>query len=327
MKTKPTLKKIRIIARTHVGMQRSNNEDYHGYSTDIFNNEDWHFYEESAIKTNKNPYIMVVADGMGGLEMGEEASRIAVETTKQFSFDNAKEISEATQSELDSLFKKLFADINDEILKFAKENGKTEGELGTTLVIVLVINNEAQIYWIGDSRAYMFRKGKLQLLTKDHSYVQELVDSGKLTYEQSFFHPESNIVTKYMGDYKNTPVPSHTKQNLEDGDIVLICSDGLNGMLQDKDIEDIFYSSDDLSGICQKLIDDANTLGGNDNNTIILNSFGDFHKHRPKINPNKQLNNGKLQTETRIVNNFIKKMHKTTTNNKICCKFVQNEIK
>jgi PPM family protein phosphatase len=267
MESKTLKSKFGIVSRTNVGMVRSNNEDFHGYSTNIFE-KDWHFYEESVVPVNEKPILLVVADGMGGLEMGEEASRIAVETTKKYFFDNAEEIVKNI-TVLNQKMNLLFTEINNEILDFAKQSNN-EGQTGTTLIISLIIKKKAYIFWIGDSRAYLFRNGSLKPLTKDHSYVQELVDKGKLTYEQSFFHPDSNIITKYMGDPKNTPKPSYVEIALEKGDVLMLCTDGLNGMLQDKDIESVFYESDDLKQICEKLIDNANEVGGNDNNTIIL---------------------------------------------------------
>ncbi|MDD3877274.1 MAG: protein phosphatase 2C domain-containing protein [Bacteroidales bacterium] len=277
MKSSTLSGKIGIVARTSVGMVRQNNEDFHGYSTNIFDKENgWHFYDTSVVEQNKQAVLLVLADGMGGLEMGEEAARIAVETTRDMAYNNAEKITQNIDN-LKPHFNDIFAGVNSAILKYAKEQNKV-GDLGTTLIIVFIINNAAHVFWIGDSRCYLLSGGSLKPVSKDHSYVQDLVDQGKITYEQSFFHPESNIITKYMGDPKQTPIPSYTKVNLQEGDLLLLCSDGLNGMLQDAEIENHFYEQNDLSQICQNLIDDANNAGGNDNNTIILTSFGDFEK-------------------------------------------------
>jgi hypothetical protein len=100
------------------------------------------------------------------------------------------------------------------------------------------------------------------------------VDQGKITYEQSFYHPESNIITQYMGDPKHTPVPSHATVDLQSGDIVLMCSDGLNGMVQDIETEEHLRSGGTLDTICQSLIDHANRAGGDDNITVMLLSYG-----------------------------------------------------
>jgi serine/threonine protein phosphatase PrpC len=305
MKSNILKNQIGIVSRSHLGMVRHNQEDNHLYSTNIRDSNCWHFYSESVIDEKNESVLLLVADGMGGLEMGENASEIACKTTKNYCIENAQSLLEGNN--LQSLFNNLFVKINNDILTFAKEQSKA-GELGTTLIISFVINKKAHVFWIGDSRCYVIRKGILKPISKDHSYVQGLVDQGKITYEQSFYHPESNIITKYMGDPKTTPVPSYTSLEIEDGDILLLCSDGLNGMLQDIEIQDHFYNNDDLISICQNLIDSANEAGGHDNNTIILAAFGDFAKcipHRKIVSPVTNSNSEKLQpqiiTETKLV--------------------------
>ncbi len=264
-------KQIRIIARTHVGMVRSNNEVFHGYSPNIYDHE-WKYYDQSVIEPDYPPILLALADGMGGLEMGEEASRIAIESTRDFIFQE-KGILLDQAGDPGNLFDELFKIINREILTFAKKQGKA-GDIGTTLVISFLHNQRLEVYWIGDSRCYLYRDGKLKPVSKDHSYVQDLVDAGKITYEQAFYHPESNIITKYMGDPKNTPVPSHVSVALQDGDLVLMCSDGLSGMIQDVEIEDHLKKGDSLENTCQALIDHANEAGGVDNITVMMLTFG-----------------------------------------------------
>jgi serine/threonine protein phosphatase PrpC len=267
MKLNPISLKLAVVAKTSVGMVRGNNEDYHGFSTNLREKE-WRFYESADWQYSDVPAVLVVADGMGGMKMGEEASRIAVESVKSYVFENSALLTddEATITEKIS---NVFEKANEEILKFA-ETSNNVGKMGTTLVVSIVFKKHTYVFWIGDSRAYLFRKGKLQPLTKDHSYVQELVDSGKLSYEQSFYHPDSNIITKFMGDPKSIPIPSFLSFEHSEGDILLLFSDGLNGMLQDSEIESCFYDKDSLIQICDTLIDSANKAGGNDNITVIL---------------------------------------------------------
>ncbi|MDD2387930.1 MAG: protein phosphatase 2C domain-containing protein [Bacteroidales bacterium] len=273
MKLKTISSRLAVVAKTSVGMVRSNNEDYHGFSTNLREKE-WRFYESADWQYSDVPAVLVVADGMGGMEMGEEASRIAVETVKSYVFENSALLTddEATITEkISNVFKKA----NEEILKFA-ETSNNVGKMGTTLVVSIVFKKHTYVFWIGDSRAYLFRNAKLQPLSKDHSYVQELVDSGKLSYEQSFYHPDSNIITKFMGDPKSIPIPSVLSFEHSDGDILLLCSDGLNGMLLDSEIESCFYDKDSLIQICDTLIDSANQAGGHDNITVILGGVGEY---------------------------------------------------
>lgn len=285
MNTNSPVDKVCIIAKTSVGMVRSNNEDYHGFSTNI-KNKDWRFYEKAEYLPNDFPAVLVLADGMGGMENGEEASRIAVETIKNFAFDNPKLLAN-NDEKLSQTFIDLFAKANQAILDFATKTNSL-GAMGTTLVVALVYKTKTYIFWIGDSRAYLFRSGILKPLTKDHSYVQELVDAGKITYEQAFYHPESNIITKFMGDPKKSPVPSAISYDNNDGDILLLCSDGLNGMLQDSEIQNHFYNKSNIDDICDTLITKANEAGGNDNNTVMLAGFGDYMNHIPEKLPLKE---------------------------------------
>ena len=265
--------KLAVIAKTSVGMVRGNNEDYHGFSTNLAAKE-WRFYESANWQYSDIPAVLVVADGMGGMEMGEEASRIAVETVKNYVFTNPTILID-DEASLSETISQIFEKANEEILEFASKTNNA-GKMGTTLVVSIIFKKRTYVFWIGDSRAYLFRNGKLQALTKDHSYVQELVDAGKLSYEQSFYHPDSNIITKFMGDPKNIPMPSVLSFEHTNADILLLCSDGLNGMLQDSEIENCFYDKDSLSQICDTLIDSANQAGGHDNITVILGGVGEY---------------------------------------------------
>ena len=282
MRSKTLEQKIGIISRSHLGLARKNQEDNHIFSTNIRDSGSWLFYAEEVVDDTTEPIVLMVADGMGGLEMGEVASEIARETTKSYCIAHADQLT--VESNLQSEFARLFEEINQKIVAYAEEQGK-HGELGTTLLITFITGKSAHVFWIGDSRCYLVRHGRLIPVSKDHSYVQELVDQGKITYEQSFYHPESNVITKYMGDPRTAPVPSYTNIGIEEGDILLLCSDGLNGMLLDKEIEQHFYNHDNLIAICESLIDSANAAGGSDNNTVILAAFGDFAAYIPEWKP------------------------------------------
>jgi serine/threonine protein phosphatase PrpC len=300
MKSNALKGKIGIVAKSVVGMVRKNNEDGHVCVFDINDPlNGWGGYQSKMVDDNQQPVVLILADGMGGLDMGEEASRIAVDTSKEFMFEHGKKLIQEGAN-IGDFFVTLFEKINKDILSFAKSHGK-EGDLGTTLVISFIYENVSHIFWIGDSRCYVFRNGRLTLLSKDHSYVQELVDQGKITYEQSFYHPESNIITKYMGDPRQTPVPSYVKHQVEKGDVLMLCSDGLNGMLTDDVIEEHFFESDDVNVICQNLIDSANREGGSDNNTIIMASFGDFVSTRPAPVVKNNSSNESVRVETKVV--------------------------
>lgn len=266
--------KIQIISRTNKGMVREGNEDNHIYCPDLSLKE-WKFFDESNIDVHSNGIVLAVADGMGGMELGEVASQIAVAKIQEY-FDNSFKWPVNFNSDgITQHINKLFSSINKGILDYARAEGM-KPELGTTLVMVLMKDNIAYVFWTGDSRCYLFRDGELQKLSHDHSYVQELVDQGKLNDEQAFFHPDSNIITQYLGDPRKNPVPSCHIHELVENDLLVLCSDGLNGMLQDFEIRNIIDQGEDLEGTVNKLISAANEAGGHDNITVMAASIGQF---------------------------------------------------
>lgn len=266
--------KIQIISRTNKGMVREGNEDNHIYCPDLSLKE-WKFFDESNIDVHSNGIVLAVADGMGGMELGEVASQIAVAKIQEY-FDNSFKWPVNLNSDgITQHINKLFSSINKGILDYARAEGM-KPELGTTLVMVLMKDNIAYVFWTGDSRCYLYRDGELQKLSHDHSYVQELVDQGKLNDEQAFFHPDSNIITQYLGDPRKNPVPSCHIHELVENDLLVLCSDGLNGMLQDFEIRNIIDQGENLEGTVNKLISAANEAGGHDNITVLAASIGQF---------------------------------------------------
>jgi serine/threonine protein phosphatase PrpC len=158
---------------------------------------------------------------------------------------------------------------NGDIVRHSKAFPDTDG-MGSTLVMAWVNGQELHLSWVGDSRCYLWRGGKLTQLSKDHSYVQTLVDEGKLTTEQAFFHPESNVITQSLGDSGRDPKPDYLTLPLSDNDVLLLCSDGLNSMLQDNKIGEVITGAGDLLSGAEQLIEEANAAGGSDNITVIL---------------------------------------------------------
>lgn len=144
--------------------------------------------------------------------------------------------------------------------------------MGTTIVIAWILNDKAYICWCGDSRCYVFNANSgFCRLSKDHSYVQDLVDQGKLDPENAFDHPYSNIITRCLGDPTNRSNPDFRSYNLKDGDTLLLCSDGLCGLCHDEEIMQIIEENqDDLMTCKDRLIEAALEAGGYDNITIVL---------------------------------------------------------
>ena len=268
---------IKLAAGTNVGLVRKNNEDNFVVNRDLCQSE-WIIPQSiEPISLGRYGSILVVADGMGGTNAGEVASAIAIETVQNaFTPENLGDIitqegivtsEEAVEEFLGRTVKT--ADLN--IVNASKEDSSTQG-MGTTIVIAWILNDKAYICWCGDSRCYVFNGNSgFCRLSKDHSYVQDLVDQGKLDPENAFDHPYSNIITRCLGDPTNRSNPDFRSYNLKDGDTLLLCSDGLCGLFHDEEIMQIIEENqDDLMTCKDRLIEAALEAGGYDNITIVL---------------------------------------------------------
>lgn len=262
---------IKISAISDVGLERTNNEDAVLVCPNL-EKQNWGESETSNyLALGKYGAMLVVADGMGGANAGEIASSIAIDTIRNF-FSlkrlSADEISEKTAY---SMLLDVITLSNKAIMEHVETDPDSIG-LGTTIVISWVINGKAYIAWCGDSRCYSYNQTTgLRQLTKDHSYVQELVDKGEITLKQAFNHPDSNIITKCLGDVDAVAEPDIVTYKLNDGDLLLLCSDGLCGYCEDKSIEKVLLNNFDNLPVCKdSLLKLAMAAGGQDNITIAL---------------------------------------------------------
>lgn len=262
---------FRLTAGTNVGRVRTNNEDNFIVNDDL-DSRDWFVPSDvsKAISLGKNGAILVVADGMGGMNAGEVASAIAIDTVKSiFSLDDYSKIT-ASEKKIEAFLKDAIVEADSKIKAKVKEDESTSG-MGTTIVIAWVLGNKAHIAWCGDSRAYLFNAGSgLIRLSKDHSYVQELVDAGKLDPELAFDHPNSNIITRSLGDTPDKARPDYVSRQLSAGDYILLCSDGLCGLCRDEEIAQIMAEAEDIESCKNNLIKSALEAGGYDNVTVAL---------------------------------------------------------
>ena len=207
--------------------------------------------------------VFVVADGMGGAQAGEVASRTAVE---QFSHglppgDGSPE----------GRLVELVREANGRIHELSQSDAKRQG-MGTTLTAAYVGEDEVSIAHVGDSRAYVLRDGRLERLTDDHSLVEELVRQGRLTPEEAEDHPQRSIITRALGPERDVEVDRRTFK-AQAGDVFLLCSDGLTSMVSEERVAQILTSSPDLKTAGRALIDAANAAGGRDNITVVLFSL------------------------------------------------------
>lgn len=268
--------KFKLAAGTNVGLVRDNNEDNFVVCSDLGTTE-WLIPQVGDFADlGELGALLVVADGMGGANAGEVASAIAIETIqKEFITENIKnaladdneDIDKAIQEFMKSAVKK--ADLN--ILNHSKEDPSTTG-MGTTIVMAWLLGKKAYICWCGDSRCYVLNKKKgLVQLSKDHSLVQELVDRGELAPELMHEHPMSNVITRCLGETDKRAEPDSRIYRLRKDDCIMLCSDGLCGLVSDEVIkETMAESQEDLMECKNQLISVALANGGYDNVTIAL---------------------------------------------------------
>jgi protein phosphatase len=230
------LKVVEQAHRTDTGRQRQANEDSFFAGSQLF----------------------AVADGMGGAQAGEVASRIAAEA-----FEPTVRGSESGEAYLRSIAEEA----NRRIHGIAQRDSTRSG-MGTTLTAALVEDDEVSIAHVGDSRAYVYRDGNLRLLTSDHSLVEELRRQGRLTDEQAEDHPQRSIITRALGPEEAVEVDTMTF-SARPGDVFLLCSDGLTTMIKDDRIAEILATTADLDATVDQLVREANEAGGRDNITAV----------------------------------------------------------
>ena len=211
--------------------------------------------------------LLAVADGMGGHAKGEEASKIALNAIARTVIPELFNDTPFTE-----LLEKGIQNANQNILDYTAKYPESSG-MGTTSVCAVVKGNEVHLANVGDSRAYVFSDDEIRGVTKDHSYVQALVDEGKITQAQAREHPKKNIITKAVGI---SPSVEADKSILTLGsdESLLLCCDGVIAHLPDEDIHKIINDSPDPQSACQKIVDTANERGGSDNISLIILSAG-----------------------------------------------------
>ncbi len=237
---------LAVAARTDTGMIRPGNEDT--------------FFADA----NEAQGLFVVADGMGGHAAGEVASEMVVEII-------SRELSGGLNLSDDSS-RRLVADALQHANLAIYERTVTEVDkqgMGTTASVLLLGQGRYLIGQVGDSRVYLLRDGMLRQLTKDHSYVQEQVDAGYLTPEQARYHPYSNVITRCVGANADVEPDTYLGE-LQSGDVFLVASDGLTGMVDDRRLQHLLSSRASPGRIVEALIAEANGRGGLDNITAIV---------------------------------------------------------
>ncbi|MBR0277806.1 MAG: Stp1/IreP family PP2C-type Ser/Thr phosphatase [Clostridia bacterium] len=209
---------------------------------------------QDAYYIDENNGWVVVADGMGGHKGGEIASSITVNKIKESMKKNND-------------LKKAIEFANDEVYKMSNQNPEFAG-MGTTVVLCAVEKDEVKIAHVGDSRAYKITDDEIMKITKDHSIVQQLIDSGTITEEQAKYHPQKNLITRAVGTDRDVLIDFNTVKIKKD-EYILICSDGLSSYTDEQVIKQIVNKNEPDKAV-KKLIDTANENGGKDNITVVL---------------------------------------------------------
>lgn len=246
---------LMVAGRTEVGAVRTNNEDSFGYDTRLG--------------------IFVVCDGMGGHAAGEHASRIAVERILNYFRQNMHQqlrelvghVFEGISERANALAGALQL-ANQAIQKDAAENPDRAG-MGSTVVAVRVEGHQFSVAHIGDSRAYLLRSGMLQQLTSDHSFVTEQLKFGLMTAEEATHSEMQNVITRSLG-VEDSVEPDLADHGLAEGDVLLLCCDGLSRYVPDERMIEIIQRAESLDAACEQLIEAAKALGSDDNITCIL---------------------------------------------------------
>lgn len=229
------------------------NEDNFYVDDNLSDNVSGHCAADEIIDMSDCGTIMAVCDGMGGMNAGEVASAIAVETIKDYFSPNRINLDIARNPKARKAYlEKLVVEADKRIKDDSKRNPKHEG-MGSTIILAWIVDDELTLTWCGDSRAYRFNPATgLKMLSEDHSYVQELVKKGLITYEDTFDHPQGNIITRSLGDPDKKARPETREFNLYKGDVILLCSDGLSGVLRDrktKDSDGNYYHGENIEDI------------------------------------------------------------------------------
>lgn len=236
---------MKAFALTDVGTNRVTNQDYVYCTADAVGNL---------------PNIFIVADGMGGHKAGDVASVSAVDAVLE-------SIRQSSKTDIIAIIEEAITKANISLFDKAKNNKEWEG-MGTTLVLATVVGETVYVANIGDSRMYLI-DDDIRQITRDHSYVEEMISIGELDKEQARTHAKKNIITRAIGVEEKTTA-DYFEVQYKKGDRMLLCSDGLTNMVEDEDIFAIIRSDEPIDETVHMLIDTANENGGRDNIAVLI---------------------------------------------------------
>lgn len=237
---------IKTFSVTNIGRKRKLNQDYV-------------YTSERAVGHLSS--LFIVADGMGGHKAGDYASKLAVTTM-------VEEIARAERDEPECLLRKAIEAANTRVRGSAAKAPELEG-MGTTVVAAACDGRKLSVANVGDSRLYVVGSHEIRQITKDHSWVEEMVRRGGLGREEARNHPDKNIITRAVGAEDHVKIDFFSVE-LKEGDMILMCTDGLTNMLDDEEIRMILNGARDIVEKAEELVRRANENGGKDNITVVL---------------------------------------------------------
>lgn len=237
---------MKTFSMTDVGRRREMNQDYM-------------FTSETAV--GKLPNLFIVADGMGGHKAGEYASKFTVDTMVDI-------IRNAEKEEPVAAIKQAVTEANRLLIKEAEADESKAG-MGTTVVAATLMDKTLYAANVGDSRLYVLNQDTITQITRDHSLIEEMIRLGEMDKADAKDHPDKNIITRAVGVSPELAI-DFFEIEINNGDIILLCTDGLTNMIEDEDIRRIVLSQRDIVERTEKLIETANENGGRDNITVVL---------------------------------------------------------
>lgn len=243
---------MQIFSKIDIGKMRTSNQDAY-YS----------------VKLSDNSAIILVCDGMGGANAGNVASETAIKLIADYILKSYRPA--MNSQDIEKVLCNAISSANLELFDMAKNNEEYNG-MGTTLVAAHIKGNDAVICNVGDSRAYLIND-KITQITRDHSVVQSLIESGKLSIEDAKVHPRKNVITRALGAEENV-IPDVFERTIENGEYLLFCTDGLSNFVESQVILDTVKNSK-TENIAEILVNKANSNGGGDNITVVLVAIDD----------------------------------------------------
>jgi PPM family protein phosphatase len=261
---------IKLFARTDVGQVREHNED-NFLVADLTKRQRGLQEANRIVAVGKNGNILAVCDGMGGAAAGEVASQLAVDIIYEKMTEGVSPEVQVTRNDIARRLVQAVEAAGLRIFEAAKSD-RTRRGMGTTVTAAVLMDDHLFLAQVGDSRAYVVRNGTLVQVTRDQSLVNQLIEAGQLTEEEAETFEHNNIILQALGTAETVQVDL-TYVELRRGDVLMLCSDGLSGMVRNEEIREILKSTTDPLEACKTLTERANLAGGHDNITVIVAQF------------------------------------------------------